>query len=64
MIRICGMLVLLLVVAAGIGYYRGWFHAESRDINGKRTLDMTVDKDKFDKDKDTARQKVEDLAHK
>ena len=64
MIRLLGMLVVLLAVIAGIGYYRGWFHAGSADINGQSTVTVTVDKDKLNQDKASAQQEVQDLAHK
>ncbi|MGD0767151.1 MAG: hypothetical protein ABSB42_02905 [Tepidisphaeraceae bacterium] len=64
MIRLLGILVVALFVVAGIGYYRGWFHAESHDANGQRTVTVTVDKDKLDQDKASAQQQVQDLGHK
>jgi hypothetical protein len=64
MIRLLGILVVLSAVVAGIGYYRGWFHAESHDTNGQRSVTLTVDKDKLDQDKSSAQQQVQDLAHK
>jgi hypothetical protein len=64
MIRFLGMLVVLSLIVAGIGYYRGWFHAESSDMNGQSSLTVTVDKDKFDQDKASAQQQVQDLGHK
>jgi hypothetical protein len=64
MIRLLGMLVVLLIVVAAIGYYRGWFLAESTETNGQRTVTVTVDKDKIDQDKTSAQQQVQDLAHK
>jgi len=57
-------MIRLLFVVAGIGYYRGWFHAESHDTNGQRSVTVTVDKDKLDQDKAGAQQQVQDLAHK
>jgi len=64
MIRLLGILVVLSVVVAGIGYYRGWFRAESHDSNGQRTVTVTVDKDKLNQDKASAQQQVRDLEHK
>jgi hypothetical protein len=64
MTRFLGMLVVLLLLFAGIGYYRGWFHAESQDGNGKGSLTVTVDKDKLDQDEAKAQQQVQDLGHK
>jgi hypothetical protein len=64
MIRFVGMLVVLCVLVAGIGYYRGWFHAGTSDINGQSTVTVTVDKNKLDQDKASATQQVQDLTHK
>jgi hypothetical protein len=58
------MVVVLMVVVAAFGYYRGWFRAESDDSHDLHTVTVTVDKDKFDQDKAEAQQKVQDLEHK
>jgi hypothetical protein len=64
MIRILGTLVVLLVVVAGVGLYRGWFYADSHDSNGQPAVTVTVDKGKFNQDKASAQQEVRDLEHK
>ena len=64
MTRFLGTLVVILFLVAGLGWYRGWFHAESHDVNGQSTVTVTVDKDKFDQDKTSAKQEVQDLGHK
>jgi|HubBroStandDraft_1064217.scaffolds.fasta_scaffold198435_1 hypothetical protein len=64
MIRFLGILVVLAALVAGIGYYRGWFHAASADTNGQGTVTLTVDKDKLNQDKASAQQEVQDLGHK
>jgi hypothetical protein len=64
MIRFLGMLVLLSILVAGIGYYRGWFRAESQDTNGQGAITLTVDKNKLNQDKASAQQEVQDLRHK
>jgi hypothetical protein len=64
MIRFLGVLVLLCVLVGGIGYFRGWFHAESHDNNGQDTVKLSVDKDKLDHDKNSAQAEVQDLGHK
>ena len=64
MIRFIGVLVVLLALAAGIGYYRGWFRTESTSAGGHNALTVTVDKDKINQDKASAEQQVRDLAHK
>ena len=47
--RILGVLVALLIVVAVIGYFRGWFQAESHDVNGHDTITVTVDKAKLNR---------------
>ena len=64
MTRFLGMLVVLCVLVAGIGYFRGWFHAGSTDINGQSSVTVTVDQNKLDQDKASAQQQVQDLTHK
>jgi hypothetical protein len=64
MTRLLGIIVLLALVVAGFGYYRGWFHAKSYNSPSQRSVDLTVDKTKFDQDKASATQEVRDLTHK
>jgi hypothetical protein len=64
MIRFLGMLVVLCLLFAGVGYCRGWFHAASSDANGTGTVTVTVDKDKLAQDKASVQQQVQDLGHK
>jgi hypothetical protein len=64
MTRLLGALVAILLVVAVIGYFRGWFHAESHDTDGQHTVTVTVDKDKLNQDKANVRQEVHDLEHK
>jgi len=64
MTRFLGVLAVLFILFAGIGYYRGWFHAKSNDSNGQGTVTFTVDKDKLDKDKTTVQKDAQDLGHK
>jgi len=64
MTRFLGTLVVIGAIVAGIGYYRGWFHAESRQTNGQGTVTLTVDKDKLNQDKASAQQQVQNLEHK
>jgi hypothetical protein len=64
MLRFLGVLVILLALIAGIGYYRGWFRTTSEDTNSHGALTLTVDKDKIDQDKVSAEHQVQDLGHK
>jgi hypothetical protein len=64
MLRFIGLLVVLLALVAGFGYYRGWFHAQTSDINGQHTVTMTVDNNKLNQDKAGAQQQVQDVVNK
>jgi hypothetical protein len=64
MSRLLSMIVVLAVVVAAFGYYRGWFRAESVDSHDQHTVTLTVDKNKFEQDKAEAQQNVADLEHK
>jgi len=64
MTRFLGMLVVLLALVAAVGYCRGWFRADSHDVFGQRSVTVTVDKDRFDQDKASVQQHVQDLGHK
>lgn len=64
MIRFIGVVIVLLAIVAGIGYYRGWFRTESTSASGHDAVTVTVDKDKINQDKASAEQQVQDLGHK
>ncbi|MGA2231457.1 MAG: hypothetical protein ABSH22_11205 [Tepidisphaeraceae bacterium] len=64
MTRFVGMVVLLAALIAAVGFYRGWFRAESHDDHGQSTVTVTVDKDKVNQDKSDLKQDVQDLGHK
>ena len=57
-------IVVMLIVgcAAALGFYRGWFHLGSDSDAGKRSVTVTMDKDKIEQDKDKAVGKVQDAA--
>jgi hypothetical protein len=58
------LLVLLLIVIAGFGFYRGWFHLSTDSAGHKSNVTLSVDQDKFQKDEATAKEKVQGLGHK
>ena len=64
MLRFLGALVLIAAIVAGVGYYRGWFNAQSSNTNGQSSVKLTVDKDKLNQDKASVQQQVQDLGHK
>ena len=57
------VLVLIVAGAAGLGFYRGWFHFTSDGGADKSNVTLTVDKDKMQADKQKAEDKVHSAAH-
>jgi hypothetical protein len=58
------VLVLLLIVIAGFGFYRGWFSLSTATADHKSNVTFSVDQDKFQKDEAKAKEKVQGLGHK
>jgi hypothetical protein len=61
MLRLIGLLVVVAVIVAGIGWYRGWFQVSSTNTGQGPHVTVTVDKDKIQSDKQEAKEKVEEL---
>lgn len=55
------VLVLLAVGVVGFGFYRGWFGLSSDTKDDKTNVTLTLDQDKFQADKETAKEKVQGL---
>lgn len=51
--------VLLLVGIAGLGFYQGWFRVSTEGTEQESSTTITVDKDKFQADKEEAKEKVQ-----
>jgi hypothetical protein len=65
--KILGVLFLLLLLVAGVGYYRSWFSMSAGDGNAgsrKTEINLTVDRDKIDADADAVTGKVKELTGK
>src|SRR5262245_63352004 len=62
--RLLIVLVLLMVVVAGVGYYLGWYHVSTGGEDGKNTPSITVDQGKIEADKEKAKEKAQDLGEK
>jgi len=58
------LLIVLILIVAGLGLYRGWFRFTSNTSVDKPTVTVTVDKDKIQQDKNEAEKKVQDLKQK
>jgi hypothetical protein len=55
------VLVLLVAGVAGLGFYRGWFSFASESGGGSANVTLTVDKDKFQEDREAATRGVQGL---
>jgi uncharacterized protein (UPF0333 family) len=58
------MLVLIVAVVAGLGFYMGWFHFSSGSDGMNAHVTVSVDKDQIQKDKNKALDKVETATQK
>jgi hypothetical protein len=58
------VLVLLLIVIAGFGFYQGWFRLSTDNADHNPNVTFSVDQDKFQKDEAKAKEKVQGLGHK
>jgi hypothetical protein len=64
--NLLSVLLLLVVVVAGVGYYRGWFaFSTARDPEtGQPGAQLTIDQDKMKADAEKAKKKVAGAAGK
>jgi hypothetical protein len=62
--RFLGVLVVLVIVGAAIGFYRGWFSFATSSENHNANVTLSVDKDKIKEDTDKAKEKLENLENK
>jgi hypothetical protein len=60
------LVVALLLVAGivGLGFYQGWFRLSTDSADQKPSATITVDQDKFQKDEQKVKEKVQDFGHK
>jgi hypothetical protein len=56
--------VVLLVVIAGVGFYRGWFNVSTTSTDQKPSATITVDKGKIHADENTAREELQGFGQK
>ena len=62
--RLCSLLVVVGACIVGLGFYQGWFHVGSNKADGKSNVTLSMDTDKFQEDKQTAEEKVQDVENK
>jgi predicted negative regulator of RcsB-dependent stress response len=53
------VLVLLLAVIVGVGFYRGWFRLSMQSMDNQPSATITVDKDKIREDEQKSKDKVQ-----
>ncbi len=53
------VVVFLVVAIGGFGYFRGWFAVSTNSTDKAPSATVTLDKDKFHADEQTAKDKVQ-----
>ncbi len=61
--RLFFVLVLVGAGIVGLGFYQGWFQIGSDNADGKSNVTLSVDTDKFQEDRKTAQEKVQDVGN-
>ena len=61
--KLCSLVIVLAVIAVGVGFYRGWFSlSSSRYVEGHKTkVNLTVDEDKMKQDGEQLKEKAREL---
>jgi len=62
--RLFVLVVLLVAITAGLGFYLGWFHLTTETTAGNTNITVTVDKDKIHDDKERAKDKAREVEQK
>jgi hypothetical protein len=62
--RLLLVLVVLVAVALGVGYYRGWFQVSRGGGEEKASPSITVDREKIKADTDKAKAKAQEAVQK
>ena len=60
--KFLGTLVILAVIVAGVGFYRGWFGVTTDDQPGETNVELKIDKERIKQDAETASEKARELA--
>ena len=62
--RLLAVLVVLVLLVIGVGFYRGWFALSKSDADpadNKVNVNLTVDGDKFQEDAEAVKKKAAEL---
>jgi predicted negative regulator of RcsB-dependent stress response len=60
------LVIVVVLLAAGVvvlGFYQGWFRLSTDNTDQKSSATITVDQDKFQKDEEKAKEKVQNFGH-
>ena len=60
--KFLGTLVILALIVAAFGLYRGWLNVSTDDQPGETNIEMTIDKDKIKQDAESAAEKAREFA--
>jgi hypothetical protein len=64
MARFIGGLVLVALIIAGFGWYRGWFQIGTTHEGDKTNINIEVNKEKIREDENKAQEGLRNLGHK
>jgi hypothetical protein len=59
-----GLIVLLLAIVVGVGFYQGWFHFSTGSTGNESSATISVDRDKIRADEGKAKEKLEEYGQK
>ena len=62
MCKFLGTLVILGLIVAGVGFYRGWFDVSTYDQPGETNVELKIDKERIKQDAEAASDKARELA--
>jgi hypothetical protein len=60
--KFLGTLVILGMIVAGVGFYRGWFGVSTNDQPDVTNVEVTIDKERIKQDVEAATEKARELA--
>ena len=59
--KLLGSVLIVVVIIAALGFYRGWFSVSTDDQPGQTNVELTIDKEKIKQDTEEASQKAKEL---
>jgi len=59
--KFLGTLVILSLIVAGVGFYRGWFSVSTYDQPGETNVELKIDKQQIKQDAEAVSEKTREL---